>query len=169
MNLEIERKWLVSIDRIPYDLTQMNKAALEQAYISFDPTIRIRRVNGGEKQFLTVKARLSENDPLSRREEEFEISAASYDFLLQKHEGTVVTKDRYKIKNTDGLIEEIDIFGGALTGLAYLEIEFPNADAAKKYPSPAWIDKEVTDDPAYTNAALAKYGRPPLTAASNPL
>ena len=167
MTFEIERKWLISAGRVPYDLTRAEKQTMEQAYVSFDPTIRIRRINDGERHVLTVKARSGNGSALVRREEEFDISAESYAFLMRKHEGCVLTKTRYKVRNADGYTEEIDIFEGDLAGLAYLEIEFPSVEKAAAYPSPSWVDKEVTEDPAFTNAALARFGRPPVSGASN--
>lgn len=55
---------------------------------------------------------------------------------------------------------EIDIFSGNLEGLAYLEIEFGNKEAAQKYENPYWIKKDVTTDLAYKNGYLARYGIP---------
>ena len=67
MGLEIERKWLISAGRVPYDLTRAEKQTMEQVYLSFDPTIRIRRINDGKRHVLTVKARFENGGTLVRR------------------------------------------------------------------------------------------------------
>ena len=38
--MEIERKWLVNQKDIPYDLAQLGAYEIEQAFLSFHPTIR---------------------------------------------------------------------------------------------------------------------------------
>ena len=52
------------------------------------------------------------------------------------------------------------MFSGALQGLAYLEIEFPDVESAERYPSPAWVKADVTHDVRYKNSSLAQDGMP---------
>ena len=40
------------------------------------------------------------------------------------------------------------------------ELEFPDEDAARGFEPPAWLGREVTEDDAYKNRALAVEGRP---------
>jgi adenylate cyclase len=56
----------------------------------------------------------------------------------------------------NGLICEIDVFGGDLAGLVLAEVELPNEEAAFRLPEWLTIEREVTDDSAYTNSALAR-------------
>ena len=51
-----------------------------------------------------------------------------------------------------GYIEAIN--GGVL------EIEFPDIEQAKSYPSPEWVSKDVTEDLRYKNSSLARFGIP---------
>ena len=64
--MEIERKWLVSPEKIPYDLSSLSSYHIDQAYCSFSPTVRVRSVDHGEKYILTVKkpAQSDEEEPL---------------------------------------------------------------------------------------------------------
>jgi len=155
---EIEKKWLIKEADIPYDLSTSDKFEVEQTYISFDPEIRIRRINGGKQYTLTIKTNMS-IDGLTRDEIEYYITKESYDLLLAKKEGNTIYKTRYQIV-VDGILREIDIFKGDLIGLAYMETEFKNEEEAKEYGDPEWIIKDVTSDNRYKNQSLAQYGIP---------
>ena len=61
---------------------------------------------------------------------------------------------------TTSFKEEIDIFSGALEGLAYLEIEFPDIESAALYPTPVWAVADVTQDLRFKNSSLAQHGLP---------
>ena len=157
--MEIERKWLVRPEEIPYDLSRLPALEIEQAYVSFSPVVRIRRINGGERHVLTVK-RPTEFGGLANDEGEKEIDAELYAFLLSNASGNIIRKTRYLHALPNGLTEEIDVFSGALQGLAYLEIEFPDVAAAESYPTPGWVLKDVTRDLRFKNSALAQDGMP---------
>ncbi len=157
LNNEIERKWIIDAEDIPFDLTKAKSDHMFQSYISFSPTIRIRCENG-ERFILCVKAK-SKGSYLAREEFETELTKEQYDFLLSKKEGNIIEKIRYTVKE-NGLCYEIDIFKGELAPLAYLEIEFPSVEAALAFKSPEWVIKDVTDDYKYKNASLAKNGIP---------
>ncbi len=158
LNKEIERKWLIDISKVPYDLSAAEPLIMEQSYISFSPTVRLRGVND-EKFILCVKSR-PQPGSLSRDEFELELSREQYDHLLTKTEGDIIRKRRYCIKDDTGHTMEFDIFEGALEGLAYMEIEFASDDEALSYPDPSWAIKDVTCDSRYKNAVLAQKGMP---------
>lgn len=160
--MEIERKWLVCPGRIPYDLPALRSYTIEQAYISFYPTIRIRKINNGEKHILTVKTHPEgmKHAGLQREETELPLSAHEYNALMKRVCGTVIRKTRYLHEISEGLTEEIDIFHGALEGLAFVEIEFPDTESALKYPDPVWAERDVTFDNRYKNSSLAENGLP---------
>jgi len=156
--LEIEKKWLINENDIPYDLSKADKYEVEQTYISFDPEIRIRRINNGQSYTLTIKSNMSV-DGLIRDEVEYNITKESYDLLLLKKEGNTIYKTRYQLYDGD-LLREIAIFKGDLAGLVYMETEFENEDQAIKYQDPSWVIKDVTSDKRYKNQSLAQYGIP---------
>lgn len=157
--MEIERKWLVDPEAIPYDLGTLTALEMEQAYVAFSPVVRIRKINRGEKHILTVK-KLTPYGALAAGESEHDIDASLYAFLLAQATGNVIVKTRYLHPLPSGLTEEIDVFSGPLQGLAYLEIEFPDLETAKGYPSPDWVKADVTYDRRYKNSTLAQEGIP---------
>ena len=154
--MEIERKWLVKRENIPFDLSKLPHKTIEQAYISYAPTIRIRKINDGKSYVLTVKSAAA---GLKREEFELPLSGEEYERLYNKHEGRVIKKTRF-FKEEAGLTLEIDIFEGELCGLCYLEIEFPDEEAAVSYESPLWTCADVSSVKGYSNASLSKYGLP---------
>lgn len=157
--MEIERKWLIHPADIPYDLSTLRCIHIRQAYVSFCPVVRIRQINDGEKNILTVK-RPTVYQGLANEESEYEVDAELAAFLFSCAEGNIITKTRYLKPLPSGLTEEIDLFEDALEGLAYLEIEFPDTESAKSYPMPQWAAADVTEDLRYKNSSLAKVGIP---------
>ena len=157
--MEIERKWLICPADIPYDLNTLRSIRIRQAYVSFSPVVRIRQINDGEKNILTVK-RPTNFQGLANEESEYEVDAELAAFLFSCASGNIISKTRYLNPLPSGLTEEIDIFSGSLKGLAYLEIEFPDIESAKTYPSPVWAAADVTEDTRFKNSALARYGIP---------
>ncbi len=157
-NKEIERKWLIDLSKVPYDLSSIKPVCMEQSYISFSPTVRLRCEND-EKFILCVKSRPKPGS-LSRDEFELELSREQYTHLLTKIEGNIIRKKRYSLKNEEGRTLEFDIFEGSLEGLAYMEIEFHREDEALSYKNPPWAIKDVTFDSRYKNAVLAQKGKP---------
>ena len=157
--MEIERKWLIRPSDIPYDLQSLQSVSIEQAYISFSPVVRIRRINKGKKNILTVK-RPSAYGGLANEESEYEVDEGLAAFLFSCSAGNIISKTRYFHPLPSGLKEEIDLFSGALEGLAYLEIEFPDIESAAHYPTPAWAEADVTQDLRFKNSSLAQHGLP---------
>ncbi|MBQ9521711.1 MAG: CYTH domain-containing protein [Oscillospiraceae bacterium] len=151
--MEIERKFLIS--RLPDALEQYPCVRMEQAYISTDPVIRVRRA--GERYILTCKGR----GLLSRDELELDLTPDAYTRLLSKADGASVVKDRYRVP-LGAYTVELDIFREALAPLMLAEVEFPTEAAAQAFAAPDWFGQEVTYDPAYTNAALSRDGLPDL-------
>ena len=152
--MEIERKWLIDINNIPYNLNDYEFLSIEQAYISFEPTIRIRKIANLDKYILTIKSS-SIDGGLSRQEYEIDITNCQYEELLNKKEGNVLNKNRYKIPYNKYTLE-LDIFNGTYSGLAYIEIEFNTTEEAKSFVPLAWFKKELTGDKKFTNASLAR-------------
>lgn len=155
---EIEKKWLIKEENIPYDLSKTEKIEIEQTYICFSPEMRVRRINNGENYTFAIKTNITK-DGMIRDETEFEINEAEYNNLITKKEGNTINKTRYQFLDGDNLLA-IDIFSGDLEGLAYLEIEFVNKEQSDNYSEPSWVIKDVTSDLDYKNGHLARYGIP---------
>lgn len=157
-DLEIEKKWLIKEEDIPYDLSKAEKIKIEQTYICFSPEMRVRRINDGEYYTFAIKTNMT-SDGMIRDEKEFEITEAEYNNLITKKEGNTINKTRYQFLDRDNILA-IDIFAEDLKGLAYLEIEFTNKDEADNYSNPSWVISDITSDLNYKNGHLARYGIP---------
>ena len=92
--MEIERKWLVYPAAIPYDLNTLHFIRIRQAYISFSPSVRIRQINNGEKNLLTVK-RQTAYPGLANEESEYEVDSDLAAFLFSCTSGNIIIKTRY--------------------------------------------------------------------------
>lgn len=155
---EIEKKWLIRQEDIPYDLSKADKYEIIQTYINFSPEIRLRNLNNSE-YVLTIKSDTALKG-FVREEHEWLITKEEYENLITKKEGNTIYKTRYRFKDENNIEMEIDIFSGDLKGLAYLEIEFSNTESANGYLTPNWVIKDVTTDLNYKNGYLARYGIP---------
>lgn len=156
--VEIEKKWLIDKDKIPYDLSNSEIIEIEQTYICFLPEIRVRKINNGKEYTFAVKTNIT-SDGMIRDEIEDFITQEEYNNLMKKQEGNTIYKTRYQFLDGDYLLA-VDIFSGELKGLAYLEIEFENQEEADNFQTPNWVIKDVTSDLNYKNGHLARYGIP---------
>ena len=154
--MEIEKKFL--IQSMPADLACYTKHIIEQAYLSTEPVLRIRKKN--EDYILTYKGA----GMMTREEHEFPLTEASYKHLLQKADGNIITKTRYLIPDESGLTIELDVFSGCFSGLVMAEVEFPDLDTANAYQMPDWFSKEVTTDPRFHNSAMSQMSKEERTA-----
>ena len=158
-DVEIEKKWLIDKDSIPFDLSAVQHVIeIEQTYLSFSPEMRLRKYDSGTSFEFTVKSNLR-NNGLARDETNIKITEDEYNDLIKKKEGNTIHKTRYQFLY-EGQVIAIDIFHGDLDGLAYMEIEFPDFSSAEKYQTPDWVIADVTDDIRYKNGHLARYGIP---------
>lgn len=159
--MEIERKWLIRKEKVPFALDSCEKNHIDQAYVSYSPTIRIRDIDYGSKYLLTIKTKAAGFNPeLAKNEYETEITPKEYRQLMSIARGRIISKTRYSIRCDKGIVYEMDFFEGEFFGLAYLEIEFPDKDSALAFPDPEWVEKDVTYLSEYKNSALAKFGMP---------
>lgn len=149
--MEIERKYLVAF--LPYDLEKYPHVEMEQGYLNTSPTLRIRKA--GDQYYLTVKQHLPNEGAIVNREEEFKMPESSYQHLLPKCDGTIVTKTRYRIPLENGLVAELDIFKGHHKGLQLVEVEFPSIEMANSFTPPSWFGDDVSNSPQYRNSYLS--------------
>lgn len=159
--MEIERKFIP--DTILENLSAYPCQLIEQAYISSDPVIRIRKKSiydtsndtTDTRHILTVKS----SGMMARQEFELDISEASYNNLKNKVSGNIITKHRYIIPLDSTLKLEFDVFDGVFKGLIIAEIEFPTEEMAKKYTPPAYLSEEVTYDTRFHNSTLSTMSK----------
>ena len=159
-NLEIERKFLVKKESIPFNLKNFKYKKIVQGFIYLNPAIRLRK--SGDKYYLTIKSKspkkLSKYSDLVRTEYEIAISKKAYKDLLSLCLGRIIYKKRYYIPYKCGnktYMIELDIFEKELKGLIYAEIEFKTVKSAYKIKVPDWFYKEVTNIKKYKNTELS--------------
>ncbi len=153
--MEIEKKYLISLDNVPVKLDDYTCLTLEQAYLCTEPVVRVRKENSN--YYMTYKS----EGFLAREEYNLPLDATSYAHLLGKADGTVISKKRYVIPLTDNNIHkklsiELDVFEGKYDGLCIAEIEFESIDDANAFEPPVWFGEDVTYEKKYHNSEMSK-------------
>ncbi|HEX9220315.1 MAG TPA: CHAD domain-containing protein, partial [Gemmatimonadaceae bacterium] len=151
---EIEHKYLLR--QLPVAAANAPSVEIEQGYVPGEKLIErircVRFADGKEKFYRTVKI----GSGVERIELEEEADADLARAMWRLTEGRRLRKRRYSIRESDDLVWEVDEFLDRPLVLA--EIELPTADT--KFELPQWLrdvlDREVTDEPEYTNARLAQ-------------
>ncbi|MGN0243334.1 MAG: CYTH domain-containing protein [Lachnospiraceae bacterium] len=146
--MEIERKFI--INEKPQNLEKYPHHKIEQAYLSTNPVVRIRKKD--DQYILTYKGR----GMMAREEVELPLTKESYEHLLTKADGNIIRKTRYLIPTTNHCTIELDIFEDLFEGLILAEVEFPSIEAANAYQMPHWFAKDVTLDPDYHNSRMSQ-------------
>ncbi|MEI3162374.1 MAG: CYTH domain-containing protein [Lachnospirales bacterium] len=149
---EIERKFLIK--NLPDNIENFTKHEIKQGYISTNPTIRVRQWD--ENYILTVKG----SGTMKKIEYELDLTKEQFDNLWKKVEGNTIEKTRYIIPIENNLKAELDIYKGFLAGFMNVEVEFLSTKDAILFNCPDWFGQEVTQDRRYSNASLAKFGKP---------
>ena len=153
---EIERKFLVDMKRLPAGWESSEAKKIVQGYVAIEPggtEVRLRRK--GQRYFLTVKS----SGSLERSEGEIELEPKRFSELWPFTEGRRVEKVRYSIPLGDQLVE-LDVYEGALEGLATAEVEFATPEASRGFEPPPWFGEEKTEDAGFKNRNLAVHGLP---------
>lgn len=163
--MEIERKF--TIRSLPEDLSRYECKELEQGYLCTHPVVRVRKSvkNGDAKYILCYKSKLGleqKADATAQvcREEEMPLTKESYEKLLSKVDGRVITKTRYLIPY-DVYTIELDVFAGELAGLVFAEVEFPDEETSATFAMPEWFAEDVTFDDRFKNNRLALWAEAP--------
>lgn len=144
--MEIERKF--KIKSLP-DLDKYEYRVIEQGYLCTDPVMRVRKED--DKYYMTYKGR----GFLEREEYNLPLNKESYEHLVKKADGVIITKNRYLIPYGEHTIE-LDVFKGAHEGLIIAEVEFETKEKALAFQAPDWFSEDVTEDPSYTNSNLSR-------------
>ncbi|MCP1101436.1 CYTH domain-containing protein [Aequitasia blattaphilus] len=145
--MEIERKYIIT--KKPELLSSYPCKSLCQAYLNTEPVIRIRKED--DTYVLTYKSK----GLMVREEYNLPLDKASFEHLLKKADGRIITKDRFLIPYQTYTIE-LDVFKGDLAPLLLAEVEFPNTEEANQFSPPDWFGEEVTLNPKFQNSYLSK-------------
>ena len=149
---EIERKFRVA--RVPTGLG--DGTSLRQAYVAVEGDVEVRVRSDGTHHILTVKGGAG----LERDEVEVAIDPSVFADLWRLAGDRQLEKTRHRVE-LDGLTAELDLYTGALAGLAVVEVEFASRQEAEAFDPPDWFGAELTGAAGWSNAALARHGAPP--------
>lgn len=156
---EIERKFLVEMPDI-HDLDVKRTLNIVQTYLTDGENNVQRRVrciseNGKVRYVYTEKIFIT---AVTRKETEYQIDSHEYKRLIvQARENcSPVTKTRYCF-DYRGQLFELDVYPFS-ESLATMELELDSETQEIVFPDNVDILKEVTGNPAYSNASLAVAG-----------
>ena len=156
MTVEIERKFLLPVAP-PTD--QMGTGVhIRQGYLAEEEAVEVRIRTTSAGATLTVKA----GKGMSRTEVDAPISVEDAQQLWPHTAGRRIDKTRHRLplKDGSGPVAEIDVYAGALDGLIVAEVEFSSPSEAAAFIAPPWFGRELTGESGWSNAALARNGRP---------
>ncbi len=152
---ECERRWLVGAPPDGLDPGRL----IEDLYLD-GTRLRLRRETDADGHVLVWKlarkygATARGIEPMTN----LYLTQAEH-ALLAALPAAAIRKRRYPAPFA-GLPFVIDRFEDELAGHAIAELELPNADALWAAASPPWCGREITGDPAYAGAKLAREGWP---------
>lgn len=164
-NMEIERKFLIEIPKIPDESIKRNIDIIQVYLVDGENGCqrRVRKIaeNSMNKFIYTEKIFYS---PIVRKETESEINEETYNELLKQARGdcSAVIKKRICFDYL-GQLFELDLYQFS-DKLAILELEIDSPTQEIIFPEYIRIVKEVSDDNRYSNAALCTAGKFPAEA-----
>jgi CYTH domain-containing protein len=151
---EIERKWVA--EQPPAADALGAGTPYRQGYVAIDGDVTVRVRISPTQAWLTVKGG---GDGLDRSEVDLELDLPDAEELWNHTGDRQLEKTRHRIP-VDEYTAEVDLFAGPLDGVCVVEVEFPTVGAAEAFRAPAWFGREVTGQPEWSNASLARFGRP---------
>ena len=159
--LEIERKWLIDISKLPMNLDSYPNKRLIAGYFEGENHEKTRIRQEGDKYFKVIKGpRTNEGMVRDIGVGDIEITKEEFDGLWSKTEGERLSKTRYFVP-IDDLVIELDAYDDFKNiGFYTVEVEFTSLEDAKKFVPPAWFGREVTNERGYSSRSLASRGLP---------
>lgn len=149
--MEIEKKFLInSLADVPKGIHTYPYHDLEQGYLCTSPVLRVRKED--DTYYCTYKG----SGMLAREEYNLPLTKESYDHLVKKSDGIIISKRRYLIPLDDHLTCELDVFHGTYEGILLAEVEFSSEEEAHSFCPPDWFGEDVTFNPRYHNSNMSK-------------
>ncbi|MDP6978812.1 MAG: CYTH domain-containing protein [Myxococcota bacterium] len=145
--IEIERKFLVTGDGWR---AGAEGEAIAQGYLTASPAPTVRVRVGDRGSFLTIKGKAK---GITTPEFEYEIPRDHALAILALCTEGRIEKTRYRV-DVESHVFEVDVFEGDNEGLVMAEVELERED--EPYPRPPWLGREVSHDPRFKNARLAR-------------
>lgn len=158
--LEIERKFLIEYPDIEMLSAMPNceMVEIEQTYLAAAEGVetRVRKRGIADKCVYFETTKKPSEDGMKRVEIERKISAEEYDALLRTADPAngSIRKNRFLLCENNQYFE-LDVYP-FWDDKAIVELELSDPDAQIRFPEWMRILREVTDDPSYKNASLAK-------------
>ncbi|MDA0179768.1 hypothetical protein OJ997_05645 [Solirubrobacter phytolaccae] len=186
MPIEIERKFLVDLEPAawPVELLAASAADILQGYVTApdgETEIRLRRICEVPAPGGVEDAELPLAPPVYKLAVKYDLPGSSWSGERQELEGRMTGEDFEKswpltagsslekrrvsygfwLPNDKMLAVAVDTFGGRLSGLQMIEVEFETRKEAEAFEHPYFFGREVTDDRRYRNRNLASADRLP--------
>lgn len=153
MPVEIERAFVAA--GVPDPALLGPGVPLRQGYVASEGEVEVRLRIQPEGARLTVKAGRGR----VRTEVELPLDPDDAEALWPHTAGRRIAKRRHRVPVGEH-VAEVDVYEGELAGLCRIEVEFTSAPEADGFAPPRWFGVEVTGDDRWSNASLARHGRP---------
>ncbi|MEI6697151.1 MAG: CYTH domain-containing protein [Bacteroidota bacterium] len=150
MGIEIERKFIVNIDKWN-EVVKTQNFFVRQGYLMINHVISIRVRQTEANGYITIKGN---KVGITRSEFEYSIPKEEAEQLIDKYATSILSKFRYIIEFKNKLWE-VDEFLEDNSGLIIAEIEL--SSETEQFELPEWIDKEVTHEEKYYNSNLSTH------------
>ena len=144
---EIERKFLVAGEGWREAAVRCERLVDGLLATSKGRKVRVRLYE--DRATLTIK---TGKKGRLRLEFEYDIPRVDAEHLMARECGaSVVAKTRHFVPH-EGFTWEVDVYEGVLQGVVLAEVELASVD--QDPPRPAWVGREVTEDPAFRKQRL---------------
>jgi CYTH domain-containing protein len=157
-HVERERRFLVDPKRCP-GLSVARAIRIEDRYVT-GTRFRLRRMTelASGRVVLKLSKKYDVTDVRARPLVTAYLTDVEYS-LFAALPALPIDKVRYRVVEGPNVFG-VDRFEEALAGLLMAEIECEDAGTLAAVTIPAWVKREVTDDPAYQGGSLAARGLP---------
>jgi CYTH domain-containing protein len=155
-HLEIERRWLVESASVE-GLVLQDPIEISDRYIIGTRT-RLRTMRRGEDVVYKLTRKYACEDPISRPIVTAYLDPAEHE-VFTSLPALTLSKTRFKVAH-QGHDFSLDRFEGPLQGLWLSEIELADPTDLRALGDPPWALRDVTHEPAYQGASLARLGFP---------
>ena len=157
--IEIERKYIIKIPdmEVLREVEEFTESEILQIYLNSPSSVthRIRR-RGFSSGIVYTETKKRRIDKMSAVEEEREISENEFNLLSEniKTGTTPIKKKRYTFLY-NGKVFELDVYP-EWKSTCILETELSSREEKVDFPSCIAVLEEVTGNPAYSNAGMAR-------------
>jgi CYTH domain-containing protein len=159
--VEYERRFLVLSDTEWEKSVKSYSKLFEDKYLT-DTRLRLRILtdSDSDRRIIKLTKKEASDSPYFRTISRILLSRDENDILSQL-DGQLIKKVRHYYDHR-GRIFSIDVFEGELTGLILSEVESDDLEDLMSIEPPAFVTKEVTEDPFFDGGNLSKISQQEL-------